>query len=74
MQMLNSINNIRIAKYFNLSEFTCPCCNLVMLHPRLLEKISRIKKNIRKTGLYYLRIPLSKNITRKLEEYQTATT
>jgi len=44
MQMLNSINNIRIAKYFNLSEFTCPCCNLVMLHPRLLGKLVELRK------------------------------
>ena len=44
MQMLNSINNIRIAKYFNLSEFACPCCNLVMLHPRLLEKLVELRK------------------------------
>jgi hypothetical protein len=36
MQILNSVNNLKVAKYFKLSEFACPCCNLVMLHPKLL--------------------------------------
>jgi len=44
MQMLNSTNNIRVAKYFNLSEFACPCCNLVMLHPKLLGKLVELRK------------------------------
>jgi len=61
MQMLNSTNNLKVAKYFNLSEFACPCCNLVMLHPKLLAKlvelrnagqIGRVKEYCRKTGLY----------------------
>ena len=39
MQTLNSTNNIIIAPHFNLSEFACPCCNLVMLHPKLLAKL-----------------------------------
>jgi len=46
MQMLNEINNIIIASYFNLSEFACPCCNRVMLHPLLLEKLEKLRKII----------------------------
>jgi len=44
MQMLNETNNIVIAPYFNLSEFACPCCNLVMLHPKLLGKLVKLRK------------------------------
>ena len=44
MQMLNSINNLKVARDFNLSEFACPCCNLVMLHPRLLMKLIELRK------------------------------
>jgi len=43
MQMLNEINNIIIASHFNLSEFACPCCNLVMLHPKLLAKLAELR-------------------------------
>ena len=46
MQMLNSINNIKIAKHFNLSEFACPCCNLVMLHPKLLAKLGELRNTL----------------------------
>ena len=51
MQMLNSVNNIKVAKYFNLSEFTCPCCNLVMLHPKLLGKLVELR-NIMERPVY----------------------
>jgi len=44
MQMLNQINDIIIAPYFNLCEFSCPCCNLVMLHPKLLVKLIELRK------------------------------
>jgi hypothetical protein len=44
MQMLNQINNIVISPYFNLSEFACPCCNRVMLHPKLLVKLIELRK------------------------------
>jgi len=44
MQMLNQINDIIISPYFNLSEFACPCCNLVMLHPKLLVKLIELRK------------------------------
>ena len=46
MQMLNSTNNIKIAKYFNLSEFACPCCNLIMLHPNLFAKLVELRNNL----------------------------
>jgi len=42
--MLNEINHIMIAPHFNLSEFACPCCKKVMLHPLLLEKLERLRK------------------------------
>ena len=48
MQMLNSINNIRIAEHFNLSEFACPCCKRVMLHPKLLAKLMELRKILEK--------------------------
>lgn len=51
MQMLNSTNNIKIAKHFNLSEFTCPCCNHVMLHPKLLVKLVELR-NILERAVY----------------------
>ena len=41
--MLNSINNLKVARHFNLSEFSCPCCNLVMLHPKLLAKLVELR-------------------------------
>jgi len=46
MQMLNQINDIIIAPHFNLSEFACPCCKRVMLHPLLLEKLEKLRKII----------------------------
>ena len=44
MQMLNSINNLKVARHFKLAEFACPCCNLVMLHPELLAKLVELRK------------------------------
>ena len=46
MQMLNQINDIIIAPHFNLSEFACPCCKRLMLHPLLLEKLEKLRKII----------------------------
>jgi uncharacterized protein YcbK (DUF882 family) len=43
MEMLNEINNVIISPHFNLSEFACPCCNLVMLHPKLLTKLVELR-------------------------------
>ncbi|MGB6371674.1 MAG: D-Ala-D-Ala carboxypeptidase family metallohydrolase [Atribacterota bacterium] len=42
--MLNSINNLKVAKHFKLSEFACPCCKRVMLHPKLLVKLIELRK------------------------------
>jgi uncharacterized protein YcbK (DUF882 family) len=42
--MLNQVNDIAIAPYFNLSEFACPCCQKVMLHPRLLAKLEKLRE------------------------------
>jgi len=71
--MLNSTNNIIIAPYFNLSEFACPCCNLVMLHPKLLAKLVELR-NILERPVYINPGSVVRNITRKWEEYQTAIT
>jgi uncharacterized protein YcbK (DUF882 family) len=46
MQMLNKINNVIISPHFNLSEFACPCCNLVMLHPKLLAKLVELRNSL----------------------------
>jgi uncharacterized protein YcbK (DUF882 family) len=48
MQRLNQINDIDIAKHFNLSEFACPCCKRVMLHPMLLNKLVEFRAIIQK--------------------------
>ena len=42
--MLNQINDIIISPHFNLSEFACPCCKRVMLHPKLLGKLVELRK------------------------------
>ena len=46
MEMLNSINHIRLAKDFTLSEFDCPCCKKVMLHPKLLSKLIELRNTL----------------------------
>ncbi|MEN3189325.1 MAG: D-Ala-D-Ala carboxypeptidase family metallohydrolase [Atribacterota bacterium] len=46
MQMLNEVNNIDIAPYFKLSEFACPCCRQVILHPLLLKKLSKLRETV----------------------------
>jgi len=48
MQMLNQINDIIISPYFNLSEFACPCCKKIMLHPKLLVKLIELRKILEK--------------------------
>jgi len=48
MQMLNQINDIDIAEHFNLSEFACPCCKWVMLHPKLLKKLVKFREMVEK--------------------------
>ncbi len=46
MQMLNRVNDLKVAKYFKLSEFACPCCNHVMLHPKLLAKLMELRNTL----------------------------
>lgn len=40
---MNKINNIKIAKYFYLYEFQCPCCNVVMIHSDLLKRLNSLR-------------------------------
>lgn len=40
------INDIKIANNFNLSEFQCPCCKRVMLHPVLLKYLIKLRSAI----------------------------
>ena len=42
-----AINDIKIDKYFTLSEFQCPCCKCVMLHPDLLKNLIKLRSLIR---------------------------
>ena len=49
--MLNETNKIKVAKYFKLNEFSCPCCRKVMLHPRLLSKLVELR-NILERPVY----------------------
>ena len=49
MEMLNEINDIGITKHFRLSEFACPCCKRVMLHPKLLVKLIELRKTLERT-------------------------
>ena len=37
------INSIKIARYFYLSEFECPCCRRVMLSPDLLARLNHLR-------------------------------
>jgi uncharacterized protein YcbK (DUF882 family) len=39
---MNKINYIKIARYFSLYEFECPCCNRVMLFPDLLTRLNHL--------------------------------
>ena len=48
MEMLNKINDIDITQHFKLSEFACPCCKRVMLHPALLKKLVKFREMIGK--------------------------
>ncbi len=48
MQRLSEINQIEIAPHFILSEFACPCCQQVMLHPQLLKKLSELRKMLQR--------------------------
>ncbi len=48
MLTLNTINHIRVAEFFRLDEFQCPCCKQLMLHPLLLQKLKGLRYKIAK--------------------------
>jgi len=43
---MNKINYIKIAKFFSLYEFECPCCRRVMLSPDLLARLNHLRRVI----------------------------
>ncbi|HOF03672.1 MAG TPA: D-Ala-D-Ala carboxypeptidase family metallohydrolase [Atribacterota bacterium] len=48
MVIQHKINHIKIAEYFYLDEFQCPCCQQVMLYSLLLEKLIELRYKIEK--------------------------
>ena len=43
---MDKLNDIQIAKTFNLKEFECPCCKRVILHSDLLKNLITLRKII----------------------------
>ncbi|TFB08044.1 DUF882 domain-containing protein [Candidatus Atribacteria bacterium MT.SAG.1] len=43
---MDIINDIKIAEYFSLYEFDCPCCRRVMLSPDLLARVAHLRRAI----------------------------
>ncbi|MBA7524660.1 hypothetical protein ES705_16801 [subsurface metagenome] len=43
---MNKINNIKIAKYFYLYEFQCPCCKKVILYSDLLKRLNSLREAV----------------------------
>ena len=43
---MDIINDIKIAEYFSLYEFECPCCRRVMLFPDLLARLNHLRRVI----------------------------
>jgi len=41
---MEKTNDIQIAKDFNMVEFECPCCHCVMIHPRLLKLLIKLRR------------------------------
>ena len=41
---MEKTNNIQIAKDFNMIEFECPCCHCVMIHPKLLKLLVKLRR------------------------------
>lgn len=37
------LNDFQVSENFNLREFQCPCCHVVMLHGRLLAALQRLR-------------------------------
>jgi len=40
------INNWKLTENFNLKEFECPCCNRVMIHPRLVRILQLVREHL----------------------------
>ena len=41
--MMVIINDIKIAEYFSLYEFECPCCKRVMLSPDIFARLNHLR-------------------------------
>lgn len=37
------INDLQVSAHFNLREFQCPCCHRVMVHPRLVRMLEKLR-------------------------------
>lgn len=37
------LNSFQLTEHFNLTEFQCPCCHTVKLHPELLRRAVRLR-------------------------------
>lgn len=37
------LNDFQLTEYFNLTEFQCPCCHTVKLHPLLLRSVIKLR-------------------------------
>jgi uncharacterized protein YcbK (DUF882 family) len=44
---MDKTNYVKVAHYFYLKEFECPCCKRVMLHPDLLKKLIELRNEIK---------------------------
>lgn len=44
---MDKLNDIQIAKTFNLKEFECPCCKCVILHSDLLKFLIALRKLVK---------------------------
>lgn len=38
------LNYFRLSEYFNLTEFQCPCCHTVKLHPELQRRSVKLRE------------------------------
>ena len=43
---MKKINDIKIARFFSMKEFECPCCNRIMLSPDLLTRLNHLRNII----------------------------
>ena len=43
---MKETNDIQINKNFSLKEFECPCCHCVMLDPKLLDLLIKLRLSI----------------------------